>query len=162
MRVAGFLFGEILKKTFINSERRKNMTVKSKMAKAVIVFFVLFISTSFCYGTTIFLPVSKGFGYHPVNGQNVSLGHEPVNVSGYKQIRLFANAKSGSYGAVSITISMYEPGPQGNVFVGILDNITLQPGQSVTRVYNVPGKLLYLTGSGTNAWVLAVLYGSAI
>ena len=136
------------------------MTVKSKMAKAVIVFFVLLISTSFCYGTTVLLLIPKTMDYMPVNGQNVSLGHE--NVSGYKQIRLFANAKSGSYGAVSITISMYEPGPQGNVFVGILDNITLQPGQSVTRVYNVPGKLLVLTGSGTNGMISIVLYGNNI
>ena len=134
------------------------MSVRSKMAKAVIVSFVLLISTSFCYGTTVFLPVSKDIGYRPVNGQNINLGNK--DVSGYKQIRLFAEAKAGSTGAVLITISMYEPTTSSRVFVGILDNITLQPGQSVTRVYNVPGKLLFLTGSGTGAMVSIVLYGS--
>jgi hypothetical protein len=134
------------------------MTVKSKMAKAVIVFFVLLISTSFCYGATVYLPISKTIDYRPVDGQNINLGGR--DVSGYKQIRLFADAKAGSYGAVSITISMYEPTTAGRVFVGILDNITLQPGQSVTRVYNVPGKLLSLTGTGSKGMVSIVLYGS--
>ena len=134
------------------------MTVKSKMAKAVIVFFVLFISTSFCYGTTVHLELAPSIDYHTVNGQNIKLGSRDVSM--YNQIRLFANAMAGSYGAVSITISMYEPTTAGRVFVGTLDTITLQPGQSVTRVYNVPGKLLLLTGTGSNGKVLVVLYGS--
>ena|SRR5258708_42251 len=78
-------------------------------------------------------------------GQTQRLGF--VDVHQFERIRLFAGVIVGGLGPVKVLIIAME----GNEAFGPLDELTVQPGSNVTKVYEVPGTRLEISATTTGA-----------
>jgi type III secretion protein HrpB1 len=110
-------------------------------------------------GTSLAFRTPIGAVSIPV-GQSITLGTN-VDVHPFERIRVVADERVGSAGAVVIRLTITE----GNELVAQLDTLTLQPLTEVTRVYEVPGRTLSvfadaLPGGSGISKVDVLIYGS--
>ena len=84
-----------------------------------------------------------------------------IDVSQYRKIRIIAKELPGSVSGVYVTLMMMEGGDS----VGELEPLTLTPGTSQTKVFDVPGTSLGIiaqaqaSGRGSNT-IEILIYGS--
>jgi hypothetical protein len=79
------------------------------------------------------MPTEVAFSSIGTIDQATTLGHVPTG--SYQRIRVLADCRSSSDSTVEITLVLEEAGGAP----GHLDRYLLDPGESVQRVYEVPG-----------------------
>jgi hypothetical protein len=80
---------------------------------------------------------------NPVDVDPVQSELAQLDVSAYRTIRLSAGNGAGSPGPVVVAISQIDqPGTPNASAIALVDSFTLAPGESASKVYEVPGDVV--------------------
>jgi hypothetical protein len=69
-----------------------------------------------------------------------------IPVAYFGTIRIYATSRP--FGAIPVTFSILVLDRENEELIFSLDHFTLQPGEALTRTYNVPGRALVCVASG--------------
>jgi len=100
----------------------------------------------------------------PVGGVSIPAGQSKqlgtVDVHNFSKIRVIADERVGSPTGVTIRLTITE----GSELVAQLDTLSLAPHSQVTRVYDVPGRMLTVfadaVGGSGNDGLDVLIYGA--
>jgi hypothetical protein len=104
---------------------------------------------------------------NPVNVDPVQSQLAQLDVSAYRTVRLSVGNWEGSPAAVIISVShVDQPNTPNANLITLLDSFTLQPGASISNVYEVPGDVVAFLANPeqppqAGVSVLFTIYGRA-